>query len=271
MTAFLFWNLNRKNLQSSVVDVVATHAIDVLMLVESGISPKPFLDEVNSARRGDWYYALSICCERVEVFTRFPAEFASAVHEKERFTIRHLRPPGRTDILLAIVHLSSKRYWDEASQGFECVPLSDAIKDTEQRIGHSRTVLVGDFNMSPFENGMVSAAGLHGVMTRQIACKGFRKVQSREYPFFYNPMWNLMGDEPPGPPGTHYYAETGHRAFFWHMFDQVLVRPDLLDRFDTRNLRVLEWVDHTPLLDAVGLPDKELASDHLPLLFQVAL
>jgi hypothetical protein len=132
-------------------------------------------------------------------------------------------------------------------------------------------VLVGDLNMSPFENGVVSAAGLHGVMSRQVARKGSRIVQSREYPFLYNPMWNLMGDEPPGPPGTYYYPEGGHRAFFWHMFDQVLIRPGLLDRFDAQRLRVLESVDHTPLLNAAGLPDGDRASDHLPLLFQLNL
>lgn len=176
-----------------------------------------------------------------------------------------------TDVLLAVAHLPSKQHWDDASQGLECVSLSEAIRSEEHKIGHSRTVLVGDLNMSPFEDGVVSAAGLHGVMSRQIARRGSRAVQSREYPFFYNPMWNFMGDEPPGPPGTYYYSRATQREFFWHMFDQVLIRPDLLDRFATRYLQVVQHADHTPLLTAAGLPNTDEASDHLPLLFQLGL
>jgi len=233
--------------------------------------PKRFLNAANRAGRGNWHHAPGRGCERVEVFTRFPSGSADPVYETDRLTIRHLRPPGLTDVLLAVVHFPSKRHWDDASQMLECVPLSQAIRFQEQRMGHSRSVLVGDLNMSPFENGVVSAPGLHGVMSRRIAAKGSRRVGSHDYPFFYNPMWNLMGDEPPGPPGTYYYAAGIPRAFFWHMFDQVLVRPELLDSFDARNLQVLESVDHTPLLNAAGLPDTERASDHLPLLFQLDL
>jgi hypothetical protein len=40
-------------------------------------------------------------------------------------------------------------------------------------------VVIGDFNMNPFDRGMVNANGFHAVMSRQIAalrsrCSGFR-------------------------------------------------------------------------------------------------
>jgi hypothetical protein len=241
------------------------------MLVESGVPPIALLDSVNRDGRMEWQYAPGVGCRRVQLFTRFGAEFARPVYETERLTIRHLQPPQSIDILLAIVHFPSKLHWEDVDQGFECVPLSDDIRAAEERVGHCRTVLVGDLNMSPFENGVVSAAGLHGVMSRQVAQRGSRQVQERNYPFFYNPMWNLMGDETPGPPGSYYYAAARQREFFWHMFDQVLIRPALLDRFDNRRLRILESADRVPLLNAAGLPDREVASDHLPVLFHLAL
>ena len=39
------------------------------------------------------------------------------------------------------------------------------------------------------------------------------------HPYFYNPMWSLFGDFSPGPPGTYYYSESAHNAFFWYMFE----------------------------------------------------
>ena len=63
------------------------------------------------------------------------------------------------------------------------------IENAEQRVGHDRTVIFGDFNMSPFEPEMVGAQGFHSVMDREIARAGSRKIQGKDYNFLYNPMW----------------------------------------------------------------------------------
>jgi hypothetical protein len=55
--------------------------------------------------------------------------------------------------------------------------------------------------MNPFEDGVVSSNGLHGVMSWGIAQKRVRVVNRKKYPFFYNPMWNFFGDFTPGGKG----------------------------------------------------------------------
>ena len=94
--------------------------------------------------------------------------------------------------------------------------------------------------MNPFEDGMVSANGLHAVMSQGIAQRGSRTVQGKAYPFFYNPMWSYLGDASAGPPGTFYYENAQHKTFFWNMFDQILLRPDLLEFFAAENLQIVE-------------------------------
>ncbi len=271
MTSFLFWNINGKDLLPLITDLVWHNDVDVLMLAESRIEPGLLLDSLNRADGGGYQYFPGIGCERIQVFARFPGDVLTPVEESERLTIRHLTPPGLTDIILAIVHYPSKLHWDDASQALECCELSRVLRELEVRLNHSRTILVGDLNMNPFEDGVVGANGLHGVMSRQIAGGGSREVQHRQYPFFYNPMWNLFGDETPGPPGTYYHANGTHKAFFWNMFDQVLVRPDLLDRFDARELRILDSANGFSLVGANGRPDGNRASDHLPLFFSIRL
>jgi len=56
----------------------------------------------------------------------------------------------------------------------------------------------------------------------------------------------------------------------WYMFDQVLIRPDLLDYFDIQDLRILTSDGDTNFLSRNGIPRKEI-SDHLPLIFKLNL
>lgn len=124
--------------------------------------------------------------------------------------------------------------------------------------------------MNPFESGIVSAAGLNATMSRVIAAAEYRSVYKNSYPFFYNPMWNLFGDDDSAP-GTFFYNRNEHVAYFWHLFDQMLVRPRLLDRLPRRGVQMLTEINGISLLRKDGRPDNKFASDHLPIVFGLDL
>ncbi|MBV7339064.1 hypothetical protein KFU94_64775 [Chloroflexi bacterium TSY] len=84
-------------------------------------------------------------------------------------------------------------------------------------------------------------------------------------------MWSLSGDISPGPPGTYYFHPSGYSSYYWHIFDQLLIRPDLLEFFDHNTLKVVDTDGEKSLLLDNGTPDKFQTSDHLPLLFQIEL
>ena len=276
MTTFLFWNLNKKPLQSLIAKLVCEHDVDVLVFAECSISPDVLLQSINRSGR-TYSYSPSDSCERIEIYTRFSPEFSRPVLDGTYFTIRNITIPDQIDILLAAVHFPSKLYWNEANQALQSVHLAGKVRAAEDQVGHSRTILVGDLNMNPFEHGVVSANGLHAVMSRVIAMKQSRVVQGERYPFFYNPMWSLFGDAPQGPPGTYYYSTSTLVTYFWNMFDQLLVRPQLLSSFKNENLQLLtsagnsKQASATSLLTKDGRPNSKTASDHLPLLFSLEL
>lgn len=270
MTSFLFWNLNKKPLQSLISNIASYRQVDVVMLVECSIAPDVLLESLN-AGKPSYHYAANRICEEVEVFCRFSSNFIQPILETERLTVRHLKLPGVIDALIAITHFPSKLHWSDSSQVMECVELSDALLVAEEQAGHSRTLLVGDLNMNPFEDGIVSARGLHGVMSRDIAERRMRIIQARQYPLFYNPMWSLLGDMSAGPPGTYYYSSSEYRVFFWNMFDQVLIRPDLLPSFNNKALEIVQSDGTMSFLSSKGLPNSKVASDHLPLFFELSL
>src|SRR5258705_387564 len=130
-----------------------------------------------------------------------------------------------------------------------------------------KAAILVDLNMNAFEMGVIQADGLHGVMTQAIARKRHRPIGDEVYPYFYNPMWGRFGDTTKGPPGTYYATTSSRDEYFWHTFDQVLIRPDLLDSFDEAELQVLTDCGGIEFLRESGIPDDSRASDHLPLLF----
>ena len=81
-------------------------------------------------------------------------------------------------------------------------------------------------------------------------------------------MWSLLGDASAGPPGSYYRRKSEQVAYFWHMYDQVLIRPELLPKFKNENLKILENDGSVPILRN-GIPDSKIASDHLPILFRL--
>ncbi len=177
------------------------------------------------------------------------------------------RPPG---ILLAVTHFVSKNNYSSGGQAMLAQQVAKEINRVEEGVGHERTLLVGDLNMNPFEDGVTGALALHAVMTRKLAERVERIVQGARYRFFYNPMWGHFGDRTAGPPGTYYHRSPVVAELFWHMFDQVLLRPDLMGLLD--DLAILDNIDGECLVtQPAGLPREVACSDHLPLAFHLNL
>ena len=83
--------------------------------------------------------------------------------------------------------------------------------------------------------------------------------------------WNHFGDTGETPAGTFYYERAEHVNYFWNMFDQVLLRPELLTQFRNEDLNILTTDGVNSFLSERGTPDAEVASDHLPILFRLDL
>ena len=241
------------------------------MLAECDLRSADVLGELNSSGRSEFHHNPGQC-EKISIFSRFNQKLVRPLHETSRVSVRHLKGAAASDLLLAVVHLRSKLHQTDVATN-QTLAVSELARDLarmEQKVGHRRSLLVGDLNMNPFEPGLVAGACLNATMDRRIAAKGERSIDQKTYPFFYNPMWSLLGDYSPGPPGTYYHrGESGQVTYFWHMFDQVLVRPELLPMFDNASLRVIDADGIVSLLTKNGTPDIHVGSDHLPILFRL--
>lgn len=271
-TRFLFWNLNRKALADVAAAIAIEQGSDIVVLAESG-DPSSLLREFNRSmgQTGRGFHLTRGICKAITILTRFSAELIRPVWESARVSIRQLELPAQAELLIGAVHFPSKLHWSDASQSFECVELARQIAAEEDRAGHRCSILVGDFNMNPFESGMVAANGLHAVMSRQIASRIARTVQGREHLFFYNPMWGHMGDLRGTTAGSYFFDAAELVNYFWNVFDQVMMRPQLAEQFDPASLRILTSVGSRSLVAADGRPDAHSFSDHLPIVFSLHL
>ena len=265
---FLFWNVNRKPLAPLAAELARENDVDVMIMAETDGNDGAYLDALttNTGRTFQKPYANS---DKISIFTRLSVDSVRPVYDDEsrRMTVRRLMLPN-LDLLLVALHFSSKVNWSDNDQAGEAGNLCREVCRLEDEHGHHRTIVVGDFNMNPFEPGMTSCHGFHAVMTKAIAEKQNRTVAGRDYRFFYNPSWNHFGDLTAGPSGTHYYASGKPIQFFWNHFDQLLLRPSLLPYFRD-DFTVLDHCGEKPLLNQHGHPNETIGSDHLPILFRL--
>ncbi len=267
MATFLFWNTNGKNVQREIVAAAREHDVDVLILAEPNFDITTMTLALN-ADLDRVYTAPFSALSPLAIFVRYTPPSYAPIYDEGGVALRLIRPPIGREILLVAVHLPSKLHRSEHEQTMLAVHLSGVIRDAENKLGHQNTVLIGDLNMSPFEPGMIAASAIHATMDKRIASRIERRVDGKMRSFFYNPMWNWLGDENGRAPGTYFYA-SGDACYFWHMFDQVLLRPGLLDVFSPSNLKILTEVNGHSLIrnDRIN----RQYSDHLPIVITLDL
>jgi hypothetical protein len=269
MPTLAFWNINAKVSPGMIAALAREWDVDILILAENETDPFELQKKLN-ADVDRLYFPDPGLSGRLTILTRFQTDRTCFVLEAPGVAIRHYRLPLGESFLVAAVHLGSKLWNKTEDQVFAAVELADYIRVAEERGGHSRTIVIGDLNMNPFESGVVGSGGLHGVMDRRIASAGSRMIREKAHMFFYNPMWSKFGDVGPSPPGTYFYPDGSDVRYFWHMFDQVLVRPALLNSISDESVSIVSRVGGVDLLTKRGRPDTAVASDHLPIICRLS-
>lgn len=256
-------------------DVSHLRDVDILVLAEIGTPVQDLVPLLNEGVEQAYFTGQERLPESFRrpllVLARLGEDRVTALLDGAGVTVKRVFPIIGPDFTIVAVHLRSKLFQPPEDQALGVVSINADIEAIEDHVGHRRTLVIGDFNMDPFERGLVSFDCFHAVMSRSTAQQRSRKVEGRERPFFYNPMWNHFGDHPPNPPGSFLRARSGRTEYFWHSFNQVLLRPDLLDFFEDEGLEVLTHIGEQSLVRRNGRPDPSTGSDHLPLLLELSI
>ena len=281
MIKVMFWNIDRKvNFEQIIVDVINAEEIDILLLAEAENINDLLIEQGTTLfRKGS-----PLPVDENRLTPRFYSsnrDFSLAhyhtVPNTKRMVFTFLEIPRKPVILLGGLHFPSKLEYDPGTQSeiaHSYVNWLTSIEDNSKR-----TILFGDFNMNPYEIGMISPHTFNATLSKVIATGRERVFQGDSFDFFYNPMWNFMGDQEYDTgdhklPGSYFFHTTGDaNAPFWNVFDKVIVRPNAIEYLDLTSIRYLNNSGQHQFLniDNAGryAINKVHYSDHLPLLFNL--
>lgn len=258
---YLFWNTYHNNAINDILtELIVENDISMVLLAEYTANAEDLVRQLAVYNIDMQEYGS--CTEQIKMFGC--VKNIQYRTDSDHAAIRIINDKD----ILCCVHLNSKIYsaHEDHREIFIEQILKD-VQDVENELKTENTIIVGDFNVNPYDSSLINARYFHGIPIYAEAKKKLRVIAGREYHMFYNPMWNLLGDSQE-PYGTYYYSGNDTENTFWNIYDQVIIRPVLRERFVIESLKIIKETKTRFLLNNSGHPNKKI-SDHLPIMFEI--
>lgn len=260
----LFWNTHRKDLDDAICTLASDLAANVILLVEYPSGPENLLAALRKKVDSGFFAPLHIA-DKFLCISNDTNLSLNELASEPRFSMRRLIHDSHSAILVTIHGVDPVNHDIDHRNGHAQVLLGQ-IKNLSSKYQTQRMIVIGDFNVNPFDKCMTLPMAYNSLMTRECAKQATRDYQFVKYDFFYNPMWSLFGDLSEGPPGTYYY--TGASGMHgWNMLDQAILHHSLVDYLDS--IRIVNSTINLNLADGRGRPNKKAYSDHFPILISL--
>ena len=186
----LFWNVNRREINDKIVEIVIENKINIIALAEYEDN-KDELKRKFIENKYDIYEIESINDCRVKVFTTILPGSIERIIDKRHYTLFRINHSNMGKIMFGFVHIFSKMVKDENDYFSKMGKMVNIIESKELENNSDYTILAGDFNMNPFEKGMLASGALFSLPTIMEANKKKKILDDEEYKMFYNPMWKF--------------------------------------------------------------------------------
>ena len=255
----LFWNTH-KNTNINVVlnELIMENSISIAVLAEYEADLDELI-QILADQGKNMHQYLTAGCDRIKIIGSVDSVIAGTHTDYMSMQIIE------GDKILCCIHLTSQIYSN--NEQFRNIVIQQIITDienAESTFNTDKTIIVGDFNINPYDQGCTGVQYFNSVPVYSEAKKKTRTVAGKKFAMFYNPMWNLLGDNSM-PYGTYYHSGSDT---YWNTYDQVIIRPALCENFVKDSLKILTETSSRYLLNRNGHPDKKV-SDHLPIVFEI--
>ena len=157
----MFWNVHKnKSIDPILQDAILEKGCNILILAEYDNNPTNLCNQL-SLNNKDFYEIPIIGCNRIKIIAQ-KGYSVEIITDSQYYTIHNFKFIGK-QILIASLHFPSKLH----SSSDDAVALSNQmvndISEAESKVGHSNTIIVGDFNANPFEEMCINANCFHAI------------------------------------------------------------------------------------------------------------
>lgn len=172
------------------------------------------------------------------------------------------------DIHISSVHLPSQMF--NSYDGLKNF-LRNMRINIDTKIGQSndtKILIIGDFNVNPFEKPMIDFDGFSATNTKNFRNKVTNLTDEKT--LYYNPTWILYSNN--NFPGTKYFARPSGSSFDileHHFLDQVILSKKLLQSIKNEDIKLIYKTNINEYFDPIKNSIK--ISDHIPLQYQLTL
>lgn len=306
MLKFLFWNIKRKG--DSIEDIIMQVAenIDVLIVAElteskaaltrHGKSANGIIQNISNKtnmiyvgqNEYSWLHVwkskkANLQVEYVDKYdamqnpkdlvdknsddSEYFTDYLNRFERMQFFKVKY----HKINFLLIPIHFPSRIYASVTKQKDISVHFKKYIEAVEKKI-NLPSLVVGDFNMNPFEPGMLHQEGFHALPTQLLDSR--IEYYTIPYKTFYNPTWQKFGDYEIvnerfklRPGGTFYFENSNDLNYYWYIFDQVIMRKEIVQQFSFKDFKIVTGINENAEFLTNNIPNSETYSDHLPLTF----
>ena len=260
---YLFWNTHKnKGINPILCDLIIENCISVVILAEYSADIDDLINVLHSCG-APMQMIPTVGCDRIHILGETGLHIEPQL-QTDRASIQVIKE----SFILCCVHLNSQIYSDNKDK--REIDIETIIRDVlnlETKLGTKNTIIVGDFNINPYDESCVSARYFHGIPIYKETTRESRTVAGKEFYMFYNPMWNFLGDFNE-PYGTYYHNSSNTVNPYWKIYDQVIIRPALRKQFVDNSLKIITETATISLLNRNKHPNRNI-SDHLPITFEI--
>lgn len=265
---YLFWNTNKKDVDRFIYSMIEEYNPTILALAEYGKRAEDLVKGIKRNTNKNYVAIEKLAC-RVQILIN--ERFRDSIEhcaDHTNYTIKILPYNSyNDDHIVAFVHLPSKMQDNREKNRYLLEQITCKINDLDNKRDR-KVIILGDFNLNPYEEAMTYLTGCNAVSSKNVAMKISRKDRNekdKKYFYYYNPMWNFLGDHN-DINGTYYYDKTSDHSRYWNTFDQFVVSPALIGDID--KIEIIKNIGGISLASKNGVPDANI-SDHYPLFFKL--
>ncbi|MEQ8475512.1 hypothetical protein [Fulvivirga sp.] len=255
----IFWNTHSAKDISIIEEILITENPDILFLAEfdrSIIENDPeFLSNIG------YELALNPGCDRITTISNTQIKIQPSL-QSSHFSVFKCNDP---ELHIIAIHLPSQmwRHMDALKEY-----IRDFRIEIDTEIGDSideKILIIGDFNVNPYEKPMVDFDGF----LASNAILGRKKIKrNKTRSTYFNPTWRLYSTK--NFPGTKYFERPSGSSYDileFHYLDQVVLSRALAEEIQNDEIYVLERTNNKELL--ISESNKLCTGiDHLPLVYK---